>query len=397
MTTRALGLFLIFSSLSVPLAVCQDEARKPPEPAPAFDPHPEHLWNRLRRSFFSREDDLDPLLGAVDKDFLEGEPYQRSIAALDEFLAADLAFKDPLRRILLQRDLWAVFDLNAWTVDEWVHLKKHEQASLALRERLAKAVARLALTPEEFGALPDSLGNAVLSREFTADYDASKPEKPFLPADLFDPKGPWVRLSDFPPLAKHHTDAVAGRSHFHVLVRLPGGREATLQHLQSVKPENSGVYPEGTRVALVRRTLGIDTNGKIQSTPLIESIQFRVLGKRADVYEFKMDRRLLVEGKSGGLRALGPLEIEASPLFKAFMFGPIRERLSREPVLKLCAGCHGPSAFSIDEFVKERPGHPLRQYEWDVELKTTIGWKYRQYGWGLMQGWLENLLPSQKH
>jgi hypothetical protein len=375
------------------LAAGQEEAFRPK----VYDPDPENLWNRLHRAFFAREDDLDPLLGAVDKDFLEGEAHRTAIAALDDFLSKDghALFPDPLRRILLQRDLWAVFDLAAWTADEWVHLKKHEAASLALRERLAKAMARLAPTADEFAALPDSLARAAASGEFAADYDPSRPDRLFLPPDLLDPKGPWIRLSDFPPLAKHHTNAVAGRSHFHVLLRLPAGREATLAYLQGFKPESPAVLPPGTRVGLVRRALAIDRAGRIRATPLIESLQFRVFRDPPDVYELKMDRRRLVEGKTGGLRAVGPQEIEAAPLFRVFPFGPDRKRIPREPVLKLCGGCHGNGLFSLADFAKERRGHPLRTYEPDVELGYTLSWKTRRYEWGLLQGWLENLLPAQ--
>ncbi len=135
---------------------------------------------------------------------------------------------------------------------------------------------------------------------------------------------------------------------------------------------------------------------RIRPTRLIESIQFRVFRNPPDVYEFRMDRRRLVEGKTGGLRAVRRLEVEASPLFRAFPLGPNRERIPREPVLKLCAGCHGNAVLSISEFVRQRPHDPVREFAMDVELGSTVGWKSRQYSWGLLQGWLENHLPPRR-
>ncbi len=105
-------------------------AAPPAPPAPAvettiYDPDPQHLWNRLHQALWVRtgpdgweygHDRLDPLLWMDTKYLLEGKPHEQAIAVLDEFLARDgeKLVQDPLKRAILQRDLWAVFD---WTAE----------------------------------------------------------------------------------------------------------------------------------------------------------------------------------------------------------------------------------------------------------------------------------------
>ncbi len=111
-----------------------DDCMRPflPEPPAAtpikvtiYDPDPNHLWNRLHRALWVRSgpdgkeyghDRLDPLLWMETRYLLEGEPHEKAIAVLDEFLAmpGEKLVNDPLKRAILQRDLWAVFD---WTAE----------------------------------------------------------------------------------------------------------------------------------------------------------------------------------------------------------------------------------------------------------------------------------------
>ena len=101
-----------------------------------FDPDADHLWNRLHAAFFVRlvelrngrdgeveeaerqfltlgPDRIDPPLGRHPRFLLHDEPFARCDALLDEFLAtrAESLNEDPLKRVVLQHDLWAVFDL----------------------------------------------------------------------------------------------------------------------------------------------------------------------------------------------------------------------------------------------------------------------------------------------
>ena len=115
-----------------------------------YSPDPDHLWNRLHRGLFLRTapdgsrrvHSTDPILYRYGTFLLEGESHSRAVALLDEFLSRpdDRDIDNPLKRLFLQRDLWAAFDYAAWYPDEWVHLSKHEPAAVALRTRLASGV-----------------------------------------------------------------------------------------------------------------------------------------------------------------------------------------------------------------------------------------------------------------
>jgi hypothetical protein len=86
-----------------------------------YDPNPQHLWNRLYAALFVREDQrgtiygddsLDPVLWIHSRHLLESESHVRAVHVLDEFLQthAEKQIGDPLKRAVLQHDLWAVFD-----------------------------------------------------------------------------------------------------------------------------------------------------------------------------------------------------------------------------------------------------------------------------------------------
>jgi hypothetical protein len=89
-----------------------------------FDSDPNHIWNRTYTCLFVRQstdgnefgaDTLDPLLWDNTQHLLTGDSHRRALACLDEFLRshAERAVEDPLKRAILQRDLWAVFDWTA--------------------------------------------------------------------------------------------------------------------------------------------------------------------------------------------------------------------------------------------------------------------------------------------
>jgi hypothetical protein len=183
-----------------------------------YDANPQHLWNRLHRALFARAipggsglrvHRADPLLFRGGKFLLDGEPHRLAIATLDEFLAGDagaMSVKDPLKRLFLGHDLWAAFDYVAWYPDDWVFRRQFEPAAIALRRRLARAIERLALDDREIGALPDNYAVAVRSKQYPTDHDPQRPQQPFLPPDLFDPNGPWVRFHEAAagPMAREH-------------------------------------------------------------------------------------------------------------------------------------------------------------------------------------------------
>ena len=80
--------------------------------------------------------------------------------------------EDPVKRALLQRDLWAVFDWTARNDD----LPEQRRE---LESRLAVAIHRLTLTPEQVRALPDTYDAAVAAQRFASAYDPRNPENRF--------------------------------------------------------------------------------------------------------------------------------------------------------------------------------------------------------------------------
>ena len=235
-----LGLSAVFLGIANPSHVEQQTWT-------VYDANPNHLWNRLYRAFYRREsrdgheygyDELDPLLWVRTKYLLTDPANRQALTVLDEFLSThgENAINDPLKRAMLQRDLWAIFD---WTTacNECLQQSTNTAAAkLNLQTRLVQVIKRLALSPEQIAALPDTYKQAIDAGTFAGDYDPNKREQSFLPPDLFDPKGPWVALSirggDL--VARGHVGAFSGRSVFLIFMRLPGGRAATLDYLKTL-------------------------------------------------------------------------------------------------------------------------------------------------------------------
>lgn len=393
---------------------------------------PDHPWNRLHQALFVREapnhgpvvHSTDPLLYRGGTYLLDGESHRRAVARLDQFLAGtdDKLIDDPLRRFFFQRDLWAAFDYAAWYPDDWVFKSKYEPAAVALRNRLAQVIGRLALGDREFAALPDTFALAVKSKQYPAAYDPGHPERPFLPADLLDANGPWVRFHDTTarPMAEQHFEGAGGRAVHVIFLRLPGGRAATEQYLKDLHPGEPFLadahrpsvkqFPPGTMVAMVRRALTVDRSAKVRVTPVTELVQIRVyrripgnpeanfhgdLGEQ-DVYEFVLDRPKLLAVQPG-LRAVGPGD-PAEPFFDR---GEARDSFERiraplapaGPQLKTCIECHpAPGVYSVlsmQRGLRRADADGFRTYDWDAEMSYTVGAKVKQFGWGLLQGKLE--------
>jgi hypothetical protein len=409
-----------------------------------YDADAGHLWNRLYRSLYLRtardgrefgRDEVDPLLWpGTGEHLLGGGSYARASACLEEFNVAggERLVTDPLRRALLQRDLWAVFD---WTVE------KSERPSPELRElqrRLAAAIRRLALSPAQVESLPDTYRAAAASGAFAKDFDPRAPDTPFLPPDLFRPDGPWVALGveGGGATAPMHVYSTGGRSVFSVFINLPQGRAATLAYLKSVSdfkrpwvrdrrnPADARPnprlpqFPAGTRLTLVRRMLVVDARGEPVPTAVVESVQIRLhralptdipeafdsVGAAAraslSLYEFRLSRERLFAGEAGGLRAVARDEKEF-PLFQSHGVDPFEDKDARvplerdlRPVLGSCVACHfRPGIHSVlsrqPDIVQLRlrdvrrqllpaPGH-------GHEADITKAWKMRQESWKLLR------------
>jgi hypothetical protein len=336
-----------------------------------YDADPEHLWNRLHEALFIRvgpdgrtygQDRLEPLLWAHSKHLLEERSHKRAAAVLEEFLKdkGEKRIDDPLKRALLQRDLWLVFNWLEGDHDDFKEpALKPEEARTAkerLRRPLAAIIDRLALTSDQLKKLPDNYAAAVASGKFPKKYNTEHPDQPYLPSDLFEADGPWVCVG--------RTDGITAPEHLHegrdhrfnnsvflVFLRLPAGRAATvgyLKRLRSFGPTDPKLpqLPEGTRFALVRRALLIDTSHRVVPTPLTESVQLRV--DRKSFHEFRLSRSALFAGRAGGLHPLGPDEGDFKTGFDAHPMDEFELRQGEDsfrsrqfPVRGTCIACHG--------------------------------------------------------
>ena len=430
----AAAVFLGVNSRSVSQARAQKAASDPStiEIPGMYDPDPNHFWNRLYRQFHVRVgrdgkeygyDELDPLLWPETEYLLKGPSHEQAIRLLDEFLSthAEHLVTDPLKRALLQHDLWAVFDWSADAQYKEYRAEKQLQ-SRSLQRRLAEVIKRLALTDNQIRALPDNYSEAIRSKAFPTEPDPSGPSATFLPPNLFQPDGSWVCLfaRGASPVAPNHTRFFGGRSVFLVFIKLPAGREATLAYLERLRtfPEpwalnprremhflgqNWGTtapiipnpdlpkFPDGTELALVRQMVLIDEQGELTPTRITESVQFR----SPSVYEFRLSPARLFAQESGGLQAVTG-ETKGWRVLNSLPIDLFEARTKDVPVgfsiLDSCNRCHG--SFGVQSFFSFiLPLSPLQQSPPDLvastpneEARITLYWKRSQYDWGLLQG-----------
>ncbi len=261
------------------------------------------MWNRLHAAFFIRfgpdgrsygKDRLEPLLWYHSKFLLEGKAAGRAEAVLEEFLRNQgrSLIEEPVKRAILQRDLWLV--------SNWLAGKRDDDARQRISPLLAKVIRQLPLTSEQIAKLPGNYEATVASKKHAARFDALKPQQPYLPDDLFKTDGPWVSLGRTDGLtAPFHVREVTN-SVFLIFLKLPGGRDKTLAFLKALaafdkpmflanndeKNQRSFTYlpnpaqpkwPKGTEVALVRRALLIDSSRRVVASPLTESVQLRTM------------------------------------------------------------------------------------------------------------------------
>lgn len=401
---------LVFSSASFDRAQSRAQVAAPvdsgrsqssaPDPR-IYDSDPDNIWNRLFRLSYVRNDrtghqyggdELDPYLWSGTRYLLSGPSHDQALKLLDEFLQqhSEKLILDRVKRAVFQRDLLAVY--------EWLAARsyEHEEGRSELQQQLAEVIRRIALSADEIEKLPNNYDEAVRTHTFLARYDSARAE-PFLPADLFDEKGPWVCLGEQHgrPVASDHLDFFQGRSAFLVFFQVPGGRSRTLQYLKKLRdiPNTWGPnpdrrqpvgfapalvpYPEppqfpvGTRMALIRRAVLIDDHGQPTTTDLTESVQIRVyraihfdLGGTGahsqDVFEFVLRRKRLFSGQAGGLQPISQGDREFAFFHShgvdVFEMDEAPEH-SEGLELRSCSNCHEAAGLhSFLSFSRERFG-----------------------------------------
>ena len=268
---------------------------------------------------------------------------------------------------------------------------------------------------------------------------------------LFQTNGDWISVGVHGygevPVAPSHVSEFDGHSAFCVLLHVPGGRQAAISYLGSLRAfaqlehvwvnqtnrdawistnaphyvlelnTNLPQFPKETEWALARRLCVINTDGHIQQTPITESIQLRRYLKNdkripdqrfspndvQQFFEFQLDRR-----QGGALRAVGQKENgfpfvhfrgQGRDLFEVFdAFGrsspPAEDSAKVQSVLlDHCFECHSDrgifSVLSYTGFLSPPPSQQptdLAPVDAALEARATIYWKQRQFDWGLFQG-----------
>lgn len=322
-------------------------------------------YHRNPRTRLEGGDVVDPPLAGHPRYLLESANFVAVDKLLGEFVRTrgERKIRDPLRRALLQRDLWPVFDLlqqtGYWDRENW---KPYTAAQNRRRKRLSRqvAIAMMSLAPSE-SELP------AISRKYALAMNAGRFSKSgtgdaaglLLPLVL-GKQGDWIEVSNSKGGLLEHTkdSGLHGRSRFRVFLRFPnsaGGRAGVRKFFQQGRwNDRRSDVPPGTGVALVRTAMIVTRDGKVVSTPIVEKIELRLLrhvdgrrheqtdsgyGQNIVVYELRRSA-LLSDRKEGGLVRVGNGEpryrFGVSPFSTFAHSGP--QRLM--PLKQTCIECH---------------------------------------------------------
>lgn len=211
--------------------------------------------------------------------------YKQFSDALDAFAAlpqAELEAYSDVKRALLQRHLWKVFDMSTpvrWidprTGDYRVARRSPSDRRAAVEPTVALLIKRLALTREQILALPNTLAATEKSGGFAENHDPDDLFESFLPSDIYSRESSWICLGevDGPIPANQHARKSKWRSAFHSFMSAPGGRTETLKCVEKFNRREQ--LPAGTQFALIEQAFLISDDGELILSPLIISISLR--------------------------------------------------------------------------------------------------------------------------
>lgn len=396
---------------------------------------------RTPETDYTDADPVSPLLWKESRYLLLDGTLTRLLPSLAEFngLSRDQIKAYPtLNRAILQHHLWTVFD---WTTQPGLSTGDDARVLPSklrkMQTDLAVAIEKLALSDAEIQSLPNPLIATAATENFSTKYNADESKQPFLPRDILEDQGPWVCLSkvDHSVPAIVHTESVAARSAFQVLMRLPEGRAAALRYIAELGalrtpwirgkqpqytliPEAPSLrdldyhdnpltpqFPVGTQFALVEQALLINDSGKLTLSPLVRRVQLRVylnveldarrnnpaIGPSQAFSEFVLQPREMMQGNVP-MRPIAAEEIYHSMIFRSD--DPIENPPSSTngPRLQSCNTCHaGAGIHSVNsrlELFQRRHLLPPRFSPAVPEQigAATIRIKRNMYSWGLLQG-----------
>lgn len=295
-------------------------------PLPLFDADPDHLWNRLFAAATIRSSRLPSTEGGPPVPRIEGGDRieffgwggttywddPENVAQFEELLDWFLEEKgetlsnDPLKRVLLQHDLWTVFDFLMVRHTGRRGDPEIRQRRVALCRKLARAIRALALPAGTLGHLPDNYKLAVQSGRFAATHDFD-PKRDYLPPRILSDAEEWQEFDFYQARRSEdverryvflHMRAFQGRSYFRAFCRFPKGRaqfegylreldargidwRASAQHGSITLTSDALELPAGTEVALLQFLVALDPELRLVPTTLVESVRLMVF-KRTD-------------------------------------------------------------------------------------------------------------------
>jgi len=382
---------------------------------------------------------VSPLIWSESQTLIKGESHSKFVQALDRFSTlqqTEIKAYGNVKRAVMQRLLWAVFDWTTGPTDALFSGKKIESNKLELQGKLVPLIKRLALPESAILTLPSTVAATSKSGAYPLNYDSNNPFDPFFPSRILDRKGPWVCLDEkyhiLPP-AEVHSIRVAWRSAFHVLIRLPEGRKQTLKYIESLanfrnqwvyeqperklwKPDytsddinidpNTPQFPIGTQFALVQQALLISDEGKLIPSPIILTIQLRTYlhlkstrdEKTQSFGEFTMLPQEYMRGNYA-MKAIAPDGYRYTTILSNNFVDPpfaprwLKKGSERSPRLQSCRTCHsqlGTYSFLSHTQLFAYPERlvPPRFKESNIKEigKATVRQKKKDYTWGLLQG-----------
>lgn len=382
------------------------------EPLPLFDADPNHLWNRIfaavtiRRSNLPSRRGEPPVMRIEGGDRIEflgwgGTTYwdePANVAQLEELLnqfldqEGEKLVTDPLKRVLLQRDLWTLFDfLMIDHIERRGDIEtRHRREELG--RKLARAIQALALPAETLASLPNNYALAVQSGRFSTTHDFD-PKRDYLPPRILSGDDEWQELDFYQARRSEdverryvflHMRAFQGRSYFRVFCRFPNGRAQSEEYLRELDAKgidwrasaqhgsvsllaDAPHLPPGTEVALLQFLIALDTNLQLVPTSLVESVRLLIykdtagaadpstnLGNGVNAAKYTLKRRLaFAEGgmHHGGLHR----EPDDLPVYRVlFENETAPDWGSRGRYFKLtsdCRACHSGAGQTSVQFI----------------------------------------------
>ena len=218
------------------------------------------------------------------------EPLYSKLKAALESAFGERTKRTPLRRALMQSDLWAAYDVlearGRFRRGDADALLQRRSQLLALTARL---IRKLALTPSEIEALPNN-------------YSARREEPP-LPG-LFEKEAGWIEIQWVPE--RIHDFAADHRRAARVFVKplsSAADRNVFLQDFRRTRRPAEKLHA----AALAIQLLLVTDRGRVVPSPIISAVQLRTFVRNPEgeiaggrVEQFELGRRLLLEDAATG-------------------------------------------------------------------------------------------------